>query len=108
MVLCPGDTILGSCQQALLSISSSVGGWCLQIGCIPRWNSLWMAFPSVSAPLVISALPLGRSSSVLIFLRWVGGPIPQPGAMPNLYDMVSTGSLSPFRGISANVIPFES
>jgi hypothetical protein len=27
--------------------------------------------------------PLDRSNFGLIFLRWVGGPIPQPGAVPN-------------------------
>ena len=38
-------TISGSCQQVLLGISNSVGFWCLQMGWIPRWGSLWMAFP---------------------------------------------------------------
>jgi hypothetical protein len=41
-----------------------------------------MAFPSVSAPLFVPAFPLDRNNSGLIFLRWVGGPIPQPWAMP--------------------------
>ena len=39
------------------------------------WNSLWMAFSSVSAPLYDPAFPLDKNNSVLIFLRWVGGPI---------------------------------
>jgi len=43
-----------------------------------------MAFPSVSAPLFVPAFPLDRNNSELIFLRWVGGPIPHVGAMPNL------------------------
>jgi hypothetical protein len=71
--------IPGSCQQLLLGISNSVWDWCLQMGCIPRWDSLWMAFPSVSAPFFVPAFPLDRSNSgLIIFLRWVGGPIPQP------------------------------
>jgi hypothetical protein len=41
-----------------------------------------MAFPSVSAPLFVPAFPFDRKNSGLIFLRWVGGPIPQQGAMP--------------------------
>jgi hypothetical protein len=32
--------MLGSCLQALLGISSSVWVWCLQMGWIPRWDSL--------------------------------------------------------------------
>ena len=41
-----------------------------------------MAFPSVSAPLFVTAFTFARRNSGLIFLRWVGGPIPQLGAMP--------------------------
>jgi hypothetical protein len=77
--------IPGSCQQVLLAISNSVWVWCLQMRWVPRWGSLWMAFPSVSASLFVPAFPLDRSNSVLIFLRWVGGSIPQLGAMPNLW-----------------------
>ena len=55
------------------------------MGWIPRWGSLWMAFPSVSAPLFVPVFPLDRSNSGLKFWRWVGGPIPQLGAMPNLW-----------------------
>ena len=45
-----------------------------------------------------------------MFLRWVGGPIPQPGAIPSLWtlDMVSTVSVSPLLGILSNAIPIES
>jgi hypothetical protein len=70
---------IGSCQQVLLGISNSVWVWGLQIGYIPRWGSLWMAVPSVSAPLFVLVFPLDRRNSGLIFLRWVGDPIPQPG-----------------------------
>ena len=45
--------ISGSCQQALLGIHSSVWVWCLKMGWIPRWGSLWMTFPSVSASLFV-------------------------------------------------------
>jgi hypothetical protein len=76
-----GTAIPGSCQQVLLGISNSVWVWCLQMGRIPRWQGLWVSFPSVSAPLIFSAFPLGRNNSGLKFLRWVGDPNPQPGAM---------------------------
>jgi hypothetical protein len=39
----------GSCQQALVGICNSVWVCWLFMGWIPRWGSLWMAFPSVSA-----------------------------------------------------------
>ena len=55
------------------------------MGWNPRWSSLWMAFPSVSAPLLVPVFPLDRSNFGLKFLRWVGGPISQLGAMPNLW-----------------------
>jgi hypothetical protein len=44
------SVILGSCQQALLGICNRVGVWCLYMRWSPRCGSLWMAFPSVSAP----------------------------------------------------------
>ena len=43
-------TLLGSYLQAILGIGNNVRFWCLLIGWIPRWDSLWMSFPSVSAP----------------------------------------------------------
>jgi hypothetical protein len=47
----PQETaISGSCQQALFGIHSNVCIWWLYMGRIPRWGSLWMTFPSVSAP----------------------------------------------------------
>jgi hypothetical protein len=52
------------------------------MGWILRWGSLWMAFPSIFAPLFVPALPLDRSYSGLIFLRLVW-PLPQLGSMPN-------------------------
>jgi hypothetical protein len=76
-----GTTIAGSCQQ-VLSISNSVWVWCLQMGWIPRWGSLWMAFSPVSALLFAPTFPFDGSDSGLIFLRWVGGPILQHGATP--------------------------
>ena len=52
--------ITDSCQQPLLGILNSVWVWYLYMGWIPRWGSLCMAFPSVSAPHFVS-----------IFLLWV-------------------------------------
>jgi hypothetical protein len=68
------------------------------MGWIPRWGSLWMAFPWVSAPHFVPIFSLDSSNYGLKFLRWVGGPTPQPGA--------SIGSPSPLLGILANLIPF--
>jgi hypothetical protein len=70
--------ISGSCQQALLGFCNSV--WYLCMGWIPRWGSLWMAFPSVSAPHFVSVFPLDRSNSGLkkIGDEWVA-PSPNWG-----------------------------
>lgn len=73
--------MLNSYQQVLLGISNSVWVWCLQIRWIPRWHHLSMAFPSASSPLFVPAFLFDRSNSELIFLRWMGGLIPQPGAV---------------------------
>ena len=54
-------------QQALPGICNSVGVWQLYVGWIPRWGSLWMAFPSVSAPLFVPVFPLDRRHSELKF-----------------------------------------
>jgi len=51
----------------------------------PRRGSLWMALPSVSAPLFVPVCPLDRSNSGLKFWRWMGALIPQLGAKPNLW-----------------------
>jgi hypothetical protein len=68
--------ISGSCQQALLGIQNSVWVWCLYMGWIPRWDSLWMAFLSVSAPHFVPAFPLDRSNSGLKNLEMSGWPHP--------------------------------
>jgi hypothetical protein len=49
--------ISGFCQQALVSIHSSVWVLCLYIGWIRRSDSLWIAFASVSAPHFVSIFP---------------------------------------------------
>jgi hypothetical protein len=49
--------ILGSIQQKLSGIFNSVGIWWLYIGWIPRWGSLWMVLPSVSATNFVSVTP---------------------------------------------------
>ena len=77
-----GTAIPGSCQQVFLGISNSVWVWCLQIGWIPRLDSLWMAFPPLSASLFFPAFPFERNNSRLPFLRWVGDLIHQPRAVP--------------------------
>jgi hypothetical protein len=77
--------ITGSYQQVLLGICNSVWVWCLYMGWIPKWGSLWMAFPSVFAPNFVPVFPIDRSHSGLKIWRWVDGPIPQPGALPNLW-----------------------
>uniref|UniRef100_A0A0V1KHN4 Uncharacterized protein n=1 Tax=Trichinella nativa TaxID=6335 RepID=A0A0V1KHN4_9BILA len=40
------------------------------MGWIPRWGSLWMAFPSVSAPHFVSVTP-SMVSCVLLIVSWV-------------------------------------
>jgi hypothetical protein len=46
----------GSCQQAIVGIHNSVWVWWLYMGCIPRWGSLWMVIPSVSASHIVSVI----------------------------------------------------
>jgi hypothetical protein len=77
-----GTAMPGSCQHALLDIHNSVWFWCQQMGWIPRWGSLRMFFPLVSAPHCVPAFPFDRRNSGFIFWRWVGGLIPQLGAVP--------------------------
>ena len=45
----------------------------------------WMVFSSDSTLLFILCYPVDRNNSRLKILRWVGGSIPQPGAMPKLW-----------------------
>ena len=42
------------------------------MGRVPEWDSLWMAFLSISAPLFLPVFPLDRNNSGLKILRWVG------------------------------------
>jgi hypothetical protein len=62
------------CQQALLGISNSDWVWWLHVGWISRWCSLWMAFPSVSVPLIVRVFPLDRSNfqqnKIKIWMWW--------------------------------------
>jgi hypothetical protein len=55
--------ISGSCQQALVGIHNNVWVWWVYMGWIPRWVSLWMVVPSVSAPYFVSVTP----SMVILF-----------------------------------------
>ena len=52
---------------------------------IPRSDSFWMAFPSVSALLFFPAFPLDRRNSGLNFEKGWGGSNPQLVAIPNLW-----------------------
>jgi hypothetical protein len=70
-----GTAIPGSCQQARFGISNCVRLWYLQVWWIPRWGSLWIAFPSVADPLFFPVFSLDKGNSGLIFLRWVDAPI---------------------------------
>ena len=49
--------ITSSYQQALAGIHKSFWVWWLYMGWIPRWGSLWMVIPSVSAPHLVSVYP---------------------------------------------------
>jgi hypothetical protein len=49
--------ISGFLQQALPGIHNSVQVWWQYVGWIPRWGSLWIAFPSVSATHFLSIFP---------------------------------------------------
>ena len=47
----------GSWQHALLGIHNSIWVWWLYLGWIPRWGSLWMAYPLVCASHFVSVFP---------------------------------------------------
>ena len=84
----------------------SVTTYCLVLvsadGMDPWWGSVWMAFPSVSAPLFVPAFLFDRRINTFE----VGGlPHPSPGGHACVLVMVSIGSLFPLLGISANVLP---
>jgi hypothetical protein len=49
--------ISGSCQQGLVGIPNSVCFWWLFMGWVPRWVSLWMVIPTVSASHFVSVTP---------------------------------------------------
>jgi hypothetical protein len=46
-----------SFQQNLAGICNSVWVWCLIMGWIPRWGSLWMVHPFILAPNFVSVIP---------------------------------------------------
>ena len=52
-----GDSTNRLCHQALPVIHKSIHVWWLYMDWIPRWGSLWMAFPSVSTPQFIYIFP---------------------------------------------------
>ena len=66
--------ISGSCEQALIGVLNSVWVWWMYMGWIPRWGSLWMVIPSVSAlnfvyvtPFVGILFPLLRRIEISLF-----------------------------------------
>ena len=67
----------GSCMNAHLGISNSVGVGCLFLD----GSQSGMVFPSVFAPSFAPAFPLDRNISGSKILRCVGSPIPQLEAM---------------------------
>jgi hypothetical protein len=54
--------ISGSYQQNLVGICNSFWVWWLFMEWIPRWGSLWMVLPSISAPNFVSVI---RSVGIL-------------------------------------------
>ena len=54
--------ISGSCQQNLAGICNSICVWWLIMWWIPRWGSLWMVHPFVSALNFVSVTPPSRPS----------------------------------------------
>ena len=67
-----------------------------------------MSFSSVSAPYFVPAFTFDRGNSVLNFLRWVGGPIPQLLMFPIHCIWSLQVFISPLLGISDNVLPVGS
>ena len=62
--------ITGSCQQGLLGTCNSFCVWCLYMGWISRWGSLWMASPSVSTPHFVLIFPQKET-----FKLYLKGPL---------------------------------
>jgi hypothetical protein len=89
-----GTAIPDLCRQALLGIGNSVCGWagCLG-GAVSGWPFLSFSLCFIFV-VVVSAFRLDGSNSGLTFLRWVGGPIRQQGAM-SIYWRWSLQVLSP-------------
>ena len=62
--------ISGSCQQSLVGIRSSVWFFWLFMRWIPRWSSLWMVIPSVSASHYVAVTPsMGILFLILIRIK---------------------------------------
>jgi hypothetical protein len=53
----PEAAISGSFHQNLAGIYNGVWLWWLIMGWIPRWGSLWMVYPFLSAPNFVSVTP---------------------------------------------------
>ena len=59
--------ISASLQQNLAGECNSVCVWWLIMGWTPRWSSLWMVYPFVSAPNFVSVTP---SMGILFHFDW--------------------------------------
>jgi hypothetical protein len=99
--------ISGSCQQALLGISNSVGVWFLYMGWISRWGSLWMVSAlhvvSVFPPMSNLIPPLRRteastlwSTYFLSFMWSVNCILGIPSILANMHLSVSAYHVCPF------------
>ena len=74
---------------------------------ILKWGSLWIAFPSVSALLLVSVSPLDMNNSGLKILKMSRWPPASTEGHVYLLKVVSFSSTSQLLGILAKVIPIE-
>jgi len=99
-----GTAIPGSCQHALLGISNSDPVWWLHMGWIPRWGSLWMAFPSLCSTCC-SCISFRQEELCVKIFKIGGWPHPSTRDCAYALCIVSTSSNSSLLGLSANVMP---
>jgi hypothetical protein len=72
------------------------------MGWIPRWGSLWMAFPSVCSIFVCVSV---RQEQFWVKIFEMGGWQTATRGHVYLLEVVSSGSISPLLGILAKVSP---
>ena len=110
--------ISGFCQQNLSGIFNSVWVWWLFMGWIPGWNSLWMVFPSVSAPNFVSVsssmgilFPIQRRNKVStlwssFFLSILLSFFPLDGFRSFVKDQVTIGEWVHFWVFTSIPVPY--